>query len=343
MNQKSPSFEERITKAGQSVSLSTSERSAMRSALRKHIERQSPQSKAPLFERFLTWIDTHISPPRPAVVMAVLILLLGGEGVGFAALNSLPGSLLYPVKIEVIEPLQNTFIFSAQEETAWHMALAERRLDEAIQLASEQGLTPLSAQQLITNFTVNANAALVSSATSTENGSIAAQGFVARLGAYDRVFSTLDETHSRVEAGSITAAIQGQIRKENSASSTESSRVAELKDAAKASLGFSSKVVGSFEHLLAPSAAAGARRALGYAAKDATEGEDLLAKKDVTGASRAFKRSLDTSARLSVLARAAATLNIDVFASSSPSTASSTFSATSSPATSTPVLPELEE
>jgi hypothetical protein len=76
--------------------------------------------------------------------MAVLLLIVGvGAGTSNAAEGSLPGDLLYPVKVSFNEPVEGVFAVSQAAKNSWDMKLADRRLSEAEVLAAQGRLTPV--------------------------------------------------------------------------------------------------------------------------------------------------------------------------------------------------------
>ena len=75
---------------------------------------------------------------RWAVAIAViLVLFLAGGGTVVASSNSLPGDLLYPVKIAT-EEVQAFFTFGDEARANLHIKFAERRVKE-IELLAERG------------------------------------------------------------------------------------------------------------------------------------------------------------------------------------------------------------
>jgi hypothetical protein len=74
-------------------------------------------------------------------VVAALILMLAGGGVAFAAEATLPGDTLYPVKVELTEPLRDSLAFSASTKAYLEELKIQRRLKEAAKLAAEGRLT----------------------------------------------------------------------------------------------------------------------------------------------------------------------------------------------------------
>ncbi len=75
------------------------------------------------------------------VVASALILMLLGGSVAFAAETTLPGDTLYPLKIEVTEPIRDSIAFTASAKAYMEQLKIERRLHEAARLAAEGRLT----------------------------------------------------------------------------------------------------------------------------------------------------------------------------------------------------------
>ncbi|MDR3548674.1 MAG: hypothetical protein P4M11_10500 [Candidatus Pacebacteria bacterium] len=74
----------------------------------------------------------------------ILVLVVGtGAGITYAAGNSLPGQPLYPIKVNVAEPIEGAVIATTKGTAAaatWQNTLAERRLTEATTLAAQNKL-----------------------------------------------------------------------------------------------------------------------------------------------------------------------------------------------------------
>lgn len=91
----------------------------------------------------------NIFKPMP-ILIAILLLVSGGAS--FAAEKSLPGDALYPVKVYVNEEVRGWATLSEEAKANWDAALANRRLNEAEQLASESRLDAETRAQLEANF-----------------------------------------------------------------------------------------------------------------------------------------------------------------------------------------------
>ena len=66
------------------------------------------------------------------------LVLFASGGLAFASQGSLPGNILYPLKVSVVEPLRGAFKFSPEAKVEFQSTLATERLIEAETL-SERG------------------------------------------------------------------------------------------------------------------------------------------------------------------------------------------------------------
>src|SRR3989344_949142 len=119
-------FKEIIKKAN-SVTLSKAERSVGRERLLAFMR----GSEAATVLTSKNWAARFLTP---AMVSLVAVFIAGG-GVSLASENSLPGDLLYPVKVYVNEEVRAAFSASAESKAGWEARRAERRLEEAERLA----------------------------------------------------------------------------------------------------------------------------------------------------------------------------------------------------------------
>ncbi len=81
-----------------------------------------------------------------STVLALVVMLSGGAV--FASDQSLPGNILYPLKVKVVEPLQGAFIFSHEDKVAYETHLITKRLVEAETLASTDSLDEAKEQEI---------------------------------------------------------------------------------------------------------------------------------------------------------------------------------------------------
>jgi hypothetical protein len=85
---------------------------------------------------FGSWIGQE----RWVVASLALIVIIGSSGVASAAAAALPGNTFYPVKVDIIEPIQDVLAMSAESQATWQATKAERRIQEASTLALQDKL-----------------------------------------------------------------------------------------------------------------------------------------------------------------------------------------------------------
>lgn len=86
------------------------------------------------------------------MTIALIIALLLGGGTSFAAENALPGDVLYPIKVQINEKVQEMASIGARAEAEVQAKIAVRRLEEAEKLASENRLSASTAAELKSEF-----------------------------------------------------------------------------------------------------------------------------------------------------------------------------------------------
>lgn len=71
-------------------------------------------------------------------IIVPLIIILSSSGVVFASQSSLPDSILYPLKVNVVEPLiERALNFSPKNKAKYEVNLATKRMVEAEELAGQ--------------------------------------------------------------------------------------------------------------------------------------------------------------------------------------------------------------
>lgn len=80
-----------------------------------------------------------------AAVASVLLVVVSAGATTYASESSLPGDLLYPLKVTVLEPFRERFIEWREEKANLALRRVERRLEEARKLAS--GTRPMKREQ----------------------------------------------------------------------------------------------------------------------------------------------------------------------------------------------------
>ncbi|MDO8468642.1 MAG: hypothetical protein Q7S29_02685 [Candidatus Peribacter sp.] len=84
----------------------------------------------PIEERTFSLARMLFRPFTAALSSAMALLLIGG-GMAYAAEGSLPGDMLYPIKVHVMEPVISGLALTPARRTQWGIRTIERRLEEA--------------------------------------------------------------------------------------------------------------------------------------------------------------------------------------------------------------------
>src|SRR3990167_9089370 len=108
--------------------------------LYKQILEGSSTPRVPILSPFLFFVRSH----APILSMSLVLVLLGGVSV--AAENSLPGNVLYPMKVSVTEPLRDIIKIKPEEKIKWQAEKATRRLMEAEILSVQNRLEDIKSE-----------------------------------------------------------------------------------------------------------------------------------------------------------------------------------------------------
>jgi len=132
-------LKKRIRQAS-NIKLPEEARDRTRAILERYIE-MMPIQKALATEYSPSFFAFFASLRRPVVLASIATVVLLGGGTAYAAENTLPGDILYPVKIHINEEVRGTLATSAKSRGEWAIARAERRLAEATALAQASRLS----------------------------------------------------------------------------------------------------------------------------------------------------------------------------------------------------------
>lgn len=130
--------------------------------------RMSEERKSLMRRKILDFVKTNPMPapagqpsfwPKPVyiTISALALVLAVGGAVSAEANRSLPGDVLYPVKVGVNEKILQVLAFSDQQKLKVSIKLAEARLKEAEKLAIGGKMTETSHQEIKQNFNNKAN------------------------------------------------------------------------------------------------------------------------------------------------------------------------------------------
>lgn len=179
-----------------------------------------------------TWaflIKTSFATPpsyRYTMTIVLLLALLAGGGTSLAAEQALPGDILYPVKVDLVEPIRATLAVSPEAKAKWEARIAERRLEEGEALLAHANLSQETKAAIEQRFLVaSANAKANIAAVRERDAAAAAfieSDFETSLKTHRFIIERLDddEDESRRESSSLRAIIDLQFSR---VSSTEPS------------------------------------------------------------------------------------------------------------------------
>ena len=162
---------EQLKKTLQSVRMTSEEKDAVRGALLSEIStnplqigaiessvRNSSSIRHKLRRKTLTRRNILTRMP-----IAILIAILMGGGVSYAAAGTVPGDTLYPVKIHLTENAESALAIGGDARAKLEAKLALRRLEEAEKLEAKHDLSADVKAELKQNFdehTINIEAEL---------------------------------------------------------------------------------------------------------------------------------------------------------------------------------------
>lgn len=110
--------------------------------------------------------------PFAYATIGLLILAMTGGGMAYASEGTVPGDLLYSIKVSVTEPIRDALATKLEVRAEWEATKAIRRIDEAEKLASKNKLTPDHRAEIEKRFNDNVvafNKHIGPTGTSTDN------------------------------------------------------------------------------------------------------------------------------------------------------------------------------
>lgn len=126
----------KIKKGAKHTRLSAVEKAEMRSVLVRHIK-ANPVDNSVLSAKGIPSPFFNINNFRNKKGISILVIggLLMSGSVSLAAENTVPGDVLFPVKVHVNENVRGTFSVTTKAKAEWEVRLVERRLEEVEKLA----------------------------------------------------------------------------------------------------------------------------------------------------------------------------------------------------------------
>lgn len=133
----------------------------------------------------------------PIFAVIVIVALVGG-GTSFAAEGTLPGDLLYPLKVHFNEEVRAVLALSVESKARWDAERAERRLDEATELAFEGKINEKTRMELEDRFEEFADRAEARLAQIGAKGKVTAVADLASN--FETALRVHEEVLNRIEA-----------------------------------------------------------------------------------------------------------------------------------------------
>lgn len=201
----SQKFEKLIEKAGSEYKLSDGERAKMSRVVREYMQFKpivKPLREAPTYSISVSssWFTFAHRP----IAAALVLVLIFGSGVSYAAENALPGDALYSVKTYVNEPARLALASGAEAKAEIQIEFAERRIEEATVLAAEGRLDEDTEGELAAAFESHAAAAAEHMTAADEDDSSTsvelASRFETRLVAHENILAEVEAEREEEDA-----------------------------------------------------------------------------------------------------------------------------------------------
>lgn len=143
-----------LKKAAYDIRMTDQEKSAMKAQI-FGVPSDIPAQPSTYFAYNFQFLHSRVFIP----LSLVLVVLVGGTGTAAAAHGSLPGDLLYPVKLSINEGVELALATTPVAKAEVSAKLAERRVEEAETLASRGELNAEVGQEIAANFEEHAETA----------------------------------------------------------------------------------------------------------------------------------------------------------------------------------------
>ena len=219
----SQKFEKLIEKTGSEYKLSDGERAKMSRVVREYMQFKpivKPLREAPTYS--ISVSSSWFSFAHRPLAAALVLVLVFGSGVSYAAENALPGDALYSIKTYVNEPSRLALASGAEAKAEIQIEFAERRIEEATILAAEGRLDENTEGELAVAFESHAASAAEHMTAADEDDSSTsvelASRFETRLVAHENILAEVeagreedDAPHTMRLADAIRAASENVI------------------------------------------------------------------------------------------------------------------------------------
>jgi hypothetical protein len=199
-----------LIQSAKDVRLTDEAKARVRERLVLHM-REHPLGVEPVLSPYRRFIGVFsplaVRLPKAAVMLPLVVLAFLGGATAYAAKGSLPGDTLYPIKVNVVEPVKGLFAVSPEAQAAWKVSLTETRLSEIEELAQKEELTPEVGVRGQARFDTSLTAARDTiKKLSQENPDAAIRldaSFSASLDKHEKILTTLGDSTTTKSAAEI--------------------------------------------------------------------------------------------------------------------------------------------
>jgi len=186
-------FEKHIERAGERERLTETEKARMFSVIQQYMAHKP--LRMPASGVTSVWSISWVSIIHRPLAAALVLVLVCGSGISYAAETALPGDALYAVKTMVTEPVRVALATDAEAKVEVQIELAERRIAEAAELAADGRLDAETQEELAIAFESHADAAALRMEEIEKEDSSAAtefsSSFETRLAAHESILASV--------------------------------------------------------------------------------------------------------------------------------------------------------
>lgn len=136
------------------IRLEDASKERMRAALSSYADLHASETVLPRTGAVVSPLSAFFSRTRSLYAGALMLTLVvaGGTQASIAAEGAVPGDILYPLKVSVVEPMALVLSLSPERKAELSAEFASRRVEEAATLASSNKLDTERADELAARF-----------------------------------------------------------------------------------------------------------------------------------------------------------------------------------------------
>lgn len=195
-----------IEKAKKAISLDSAEKGAMRSEIIAFMKKNPLplEHKKRLSIQWLSFSSFNHYPLQYATLLGAFVLLVGCGGISFAAQSSLPGDMLYSMKVGVNEKVLSFLKFSDKSKAQYDIKLAQVRLEEIEKVSLEKKLDSKTNESLTSSLNQHITDARERSARIQAGSNVSASAQIssdleASLNAHTKIISELSQKENNYD------------------------------------------------------------------------------------------------------------------------------------------------